>query len=165
MIPVDIIVSEDIDAGFLEDVACILSDKDFRKLAVYVQHKHTTRLMHCLNVAYVSWVMAKKLGCDARTAARVGMLHDFCLYDFKEKAEEAQVFYHPKVAAETSREHFQISEKEVQAILSHMFPLGPLPTSKEAWIISCADKVCAVMERFRIDIALAKNNRVIMGAA
>lgn len=161
----DIIVSEDVEAEFLKDIECILADSDFRKLSRYVQHKNTTRLMHSLNVAYISWKLAKKMGCEARTAARIGMLHDFCLYDFREKTEEAQVFHHPKVAAKMSQEHFDISNKEKKAILSHMFPLGPMPTSKEAWIISFADKMCAVTERFSIDIALSKKNRIQVNAA
>lgn len=161
----DITVSEDIDAGFLEDVECILHNSEFKKLSGYIQHKNTTRLMHSLNVAYLSWHMAKRMGCDARTAARAGMLHDFCLFEFSEKADESQVFHHPKAAAETSQEHFEITEKERQAILSHMFPLGPLPTSREAWIISCADKFCAVTERFRIGVALFRKNRVMVSPA
>ena len=161
----DIVVSEDVETEFLQDIACILADRDYQKLSNYVQHKNTTRLMHSLNVAYVSWKLARKIGCDARTAARIGMLHDFCLYDFREKAEEAQVFHHPKVAARMSQERFQITDKEKQAILSHMFPLGPIPTSKEAWIISFADKMCAVTERFHNNIALALKNRIQVNAA
>lgn len=161
----DIVISEDVETEFLQDIAGILADRDYQKLSNYVQHKNTTRLMHSLNVAYVSWKLARKIGCDARTAARIGMLHDFCLYDFREKAEEAQVFHHPKVAARMSQERFQITDKEKQAILSHMFPLGPIPTSKEAWIISFADKMCALTERFHINIALARKNRIQVNAA
>ncbi len=165
VIPMDIIISEHVETEFLQIVECILADSDYQKLSNYVQHKNTTRLMHSLNVAYISWKLAKKMGCDARMAARAGMLHDFCLYDFREKAEEAQVFHHPKVAARMSQERFQISEKEEKAILSHMFPLGPVPTSKEAWIISFTDKMCAVTERFCIGIALSRKNRVQVNVA
>ena len=161
----DITVSNDVEAEFLREIESILTNTDYKKLSNYVQHKNTTRLMHSMNVAYISWKFARMTGCDSRTAARGGMLHDFCLYDFREKAEEAQVFHHPKIEAQTSQIHFKISAKERQAILSHMFPLGPLPASKEAWIISFADKICAVTERFRIDIALARKNRVHVNAA
>ena len=67
----DIVVSEDVETEFLQDIACILADRDYQKLSNYVQHKNTTRLMHSLNVAYVSWKLARKIGCDARTAARI----------------------------------------------------------------------------------------------
>ena len=125
----DITLSEDIDAEYLEDVADILTNKEFLALNSYRHHVATTRLMHSINVSYISWLTAKKLGCDAQAAARAGLLHDFFLYDPREgrPSRELQAFCHPKVAARTSRETFEISEKERDAILSHMFPLGPLP--------------------------------------
>lgn len=163
----DITVSDDIDAEFLGLVHSILDDAEFKKLTMYKQHLKTTRFMHSLNVSYISWLVARKFGWDTKVAARAGLLHDFCLYDFKEKLPDGkfQAFYHPKVAARTSEERFSIYEKERQAILSHMFPLGPLPRSREAWIISCIDKVCAVTEACRLNIALARRNRVVVGPA
>lgn len=163
----DITVSDDIEAEFLALVQCILDDKEFKKLNLYKQHLQTTRFMHSLNVSYISWLVAKKFGWDASVAARAGLLHDFCVYDFKDKLPkgERQAFYHPRVAAETSSERFILHEKERQAILSHMFPLGPLPKSREAWVISFADKVCAVTEACRLHIALARRNRVVITAA
>lgn len=160
----DITVSDDTAAEFLGLVQHILDDSEFRKLVFYKQHLKTTRFMHSLNVSYLSWLTARKFGWDESAAARAGLLHDFCLYDFKEKLPkgEFQPFYHPKVAARTSDERFQIYEKERQAILSHMFPLGPLPRSREAWVISCMDKLCAVTEACRCNIALARRNRVVI---
>ena len=163
----DITVSEDIDSEFLEVVRDILEDREFKKLNSFRQHLKTTRFMHSLNVSYISWCLARRFRCDARAAARAGLLHDFFLYDFRDKqpTRELQAFYHPKVAAYNSTNHFNISEKEANAILSHMFPLGPLPTSKEAWLITCADKICATMELFQLHIALAKPGRVKISAA
>lgn len=160
----DIKVAEDVSAEYLSIVNDILKDADFRKLALYIQHLRTTRLIHSLNVSYLSWKIAKKLGCDERAAARAGLLHDFFLYKFSDPkpVKELQAFYHPKVSAKNSTERFDISEKERLAILSHMFPLGPLPTSREAWIITCADKLCAAMELCCFSIAFAKQGRVIV---
>ena len=125
------------------------------------------RLLHSLNVSYLAWLIAKKLHCDAAAAARAGLLHDFCLYDFKDGTPngEFQAFYHPKAAAENSEERFELSEKEKNAILSHMFPLGPIPKSREAWIISTADKICASAELCSIAIALARRGRVEISPA
>ena len=53
----------------------------------------------------------------------------------------------------------------MSAILTHMFPLGPVPKNKEAWIISFADKACAMTEGCHIAIALARRNRVMVTAA
>ena len=163
----DIKVSEDISPEFLEIVQDILDDSEFKKLGLYIQHLKTTRLVHSINVSYISWMLAKKFGCDRKAAARAGLLHDFFLYRFSDPkpVKEFQAFYHPKVAAKNSAQRFELSEKERLAILSHMFPLGPLPSSKEAWIITCADKMCATAELFCMPIALAKRIRVVANPA
>ena len=78
---------------------------------------------------------------------------------------EHQAFYHPKAAAENSATHFDMTDRELDAILSHMFPLGPLPRNREAWIISFADKACAIAEGCHIAIALARRNRIVINPA
>lgn len=167
VMPMDITVSDDISAEFLDLVQSILENPEFKKLNFYKQHLKTTRFMHSLNVSYISWLVAKKFGWDASIAARAGLLHDFCVYDFKDKLPKGQIqaFYHPKVAAKTSDEHFELYEKERQAILSHMFPLGPMPRSREAWVITCIDKFCACTEFCRVNVALSRGNRVVVNCA
>lgn len=160
----DIQVSEDVSSAYLSEVGDILKNEEFLSLSLYVHHQWTNRLMHSVNVSYLSWVIAKKLGCDAAAAARAGLLHDFCPYDFKVKTPtgEHQAFYHPKAAAKNSLQTFDISERERDAILTHMFPLGPVPKNREAWIITLADKICATLELCHIAIALARHNRVVV---
>ena len=155
-------ISEEVAKQYRKEVEQILNNKDFQKLRFYKQHNWSNRLMHSINVSYLSWWIAKRFGCDEKTAARAGLLHDFCLYDFHEETlnGENQAFLHPKIAAENSIEHFDVSEKERDAILSHMFPLGPIPKSREAWIITFADKVCAAAELCSITIALARHGKV-----
>ena len=158
----DIELSEDIAPEYLEDVWNILTNSEFLRLSQYVHHHWTNRFMHSLNVSYLSWLIAGKLGCDARAAARAGLLHDFCPYDFKAVTPtgESQAYYHPKAAAKNSEALFGISDREREAILSHMFPLGPVPTSREAWLLTFTDKVCASVEFFHVDIALAREGRI-----
>lgn len=154
--------SGEISAEYLETVKSIFYDQEFLSLSHFVHHHWTNRFMHSVNVSYVSWLIAKKLGCDEKAAARAGLLHDFCPYDFKKMTPtgEHQAFFHPKAAAENSMEKFELSQQEVSAILTHMFPLGPVPRNKEAWIITLADKVCATMEVCHVAFALARRNRV-----
>lgn len=160
----DISISEEVAGEYIEDVGDILTNKEFLRLNHYTHHHWTTRLMHSVNVSYISWLIARKLKCDAKSVARAGLLHDFCLYDFKEGTPtgEFQAFYHPKSAARSSAELFKLSDLERDAILSHMFPLGPLPSSKEAWIITMADKMCASVEFCHVAIALARRNRIMI---
>ena len=71
----------------------------------------------------------------------------------------------PIYAADNSARTFDISEKEWNAILTHMFPLGPVPKNREAWIITMADKICASLELCHIAVALARRNRVVVVSA
>lgn len=160
----DIQASEEVPSAYLDAVMPILSNEEFLTLDNYSHHRGTSRLMHSINVSYIAWLMAKKLGCDEKVAARAGILHDFCPYDFRKKTPtgEHQAFYHPKAAAENSIRVFRINTREESAILTHMFPLASFPKNKEAWLITLADKVCAVTEFCRVSIALAKRNRLIV---
>ena len=163
----DITVSDEVSQEYHALVKNILCNREFLKLSLYTHHQWTTRLMHSINVSYLSWFIARKLGCDEKTAARAGLLHDFCPYDFRAETPtgEHQAFYHPKAAADNSAAHFDVTDRELDAILSHMFPLGPLPRNKEAWIISFADKACAIAEGCHIAIALARRNRIVINPA
>ena len=131
----DITVSDEVSQEYHELVKNILCNREFLKLSLYTHHQWTTRLMHSINVSYLSWFIARKLGCDE------------------------------KAAAENSATHFDMTDRELDAILSHMFPLGPLPRNKEAWIISFADKACAIAEGCHITIALARRNRIVINPA
>ena len=101
----DITVSDEVSQEYHELVKNILCNREFLKLSLYTHHQWTTRLMHSINVSYLSWFIARKLGCDEKAAARAGLLHDFCPYDFKAETPtgEHQAFYHPKAAAENIR--------------------------------------------------------------
>lgn len=101
----EIEVSKEVAPAYVAHVLPILQNAKFQQLGRYTHHFWTNRLMHSLNVSYLSWRMAQMFGCDESVAARAGLLHDFCLYDFHEKTPtgEHQAFYHPKVAAKTAR--------------------------------------------------------------
>jgi len=93
--------------------------------------------------------LARRLGLDYVTAARGGLLHDFFLYDSKDKSqfEGIQCFAHPKIAVKNADMVCDLSEKEKNIIVSHMWPISPkMPKSREAFIVNLADKYCATME-------------------
>ena len=146
----DITVSDEVSQEYHELVKNILCNREFLKLSLYTHHQWTTRLMHSINVSYLSWFIARKLGCDEKAAARAGLLHDFCPYDFRAETPtgEHQAFYHPKAAADNSAAHFDVTDRELDAILSHMslwdlfhatrkpgssaLPIRPAPSRKAA---------------------------------
>lgn len=106
----DTCLSKSVLADYLAEVQHILSNKEFLSLDDYLHHRKTSRLMHSVNVSYLSWMLARKLGCDEKAAARAGLLHDFCPYDFSKRTPtgEHQAFYHPKAAVENSSRVFGI---------------------------------------------------------
>ena len=165
--PFSVRQEQEIPAEFLDLISDILSNPEFLTLDSYSHHPGASRLVHSMNVSYLAWKMAKRRGYDERAAARIGLLHDFCPYDFEDRTPtgEHQAFYHPKAAAWTSEEQFGIDERVRSIILTHMFPLGPMPKCREAWVVTCADKLCASLELVRIPFALSWRQRVMVVTA
>ena len=67
---------------FYECIRDIVSHPAVLEMKKYYQHCDTDCYEHCLDVAYNNYKICKKLGLDARSAARGGMLHDLFLYDW-----------------------------------------------------------------------------------
>jgi len=88
--------------------------------------------------------ISKKIHADIDSAIKIGLLHDFCLVERlnMKDDEESYLYYHPKEAVVNSK-IFGLSEKETNAILSHMFPLSKMPTSRVGWSVTLADKIVA----------------------
>ena len=59
-------------------------------------------------------------------------------------------FTHPSIALNNANAAFSLDDKVKNIIVSHMWPvtLFDLPASKEAWIVTFADKICAFEESF-----------------
>jgi len=123
----------------------------------YIQHSKTTTLEHCENVAWISYLINEKLhlNADEKELIEAAMLHDLYLYDWHDKdpSHKMHGFVHPDIACNNAVKHFGISDKEQEAIKSHMWPLNitEIPKSKEALIICLADKYCALIETIRLN--------------
>lgn len=117
-----------------------------------IRHHNESVYEHCLDTAYISYKISKKLGLDYVSATRGCLLHDFYLYKF-EKGKGFRFFTkplihaknHPLVALKNALEHFELNHKEQNIIKSHMFPVG-MPKSREAWVVTFVDKFLAVYE-------------------
>ncbi len=126
------------------DVVCKMKD--------YRHHYSTTCYQHCLNVSYYNYLICRKLGLDSRKAARAGMLHDLFLYDWRErphvKGEKRHGFSHPQTALDNAKNNFDISRREEDMILTHMWPLtiSKLPRYAESYVIVVTDKYAAMLE-------------------
>ena len=137
---------------FYRMLDALAEDPNVAEMKKYRQHKGNPTFFHCRSVAVSSFRMAQRLGwrIDEDSLARGAMLHDFHLYTRKDARVNplGHAFGHPKRALENAERLFDLSGKEKNIIRSHMWPLTLFspPRSKEAFLVTLADKYCALRE-------------------
>lgn len=139
------------DEEYLACVQDILEHPVFQQMENFYQHGHTTCKEHCIRVSYLSYKMCRKHGWNYKEAARAALLHDLFLYDWhthsRDTGEYFHGFTHPRTAMNNAEEHFDVTEKEKNIILRHMWPLTPIPPRyREGYVIVYADKFCSLAE-------------------
>jgi len=135
--------------SYLSCVEDLLSTEQVTSMRRWKHHFSVTTYDHSLFVSYVAFRLARRWGCDYQMAARMGLLHDLYLYDSHDPLAHPgnQCFDHPVAALRNARVLLEMSEKEENIIVSHMWPLAKtMPHSKEAVIVNLADKFCASLE-------------------
>lgn len=136
------------DVLYNEIVENILNNEEFNKIK-QIEHHGTTRFEHSLRVSYFSYKISKLLHLDYRETARAGLLHDFFISDQNRTTKERflDTFTHPTRAIKTASEHFELSDRELNIIASHMFPTYYiLPKYAESWIVVLVDKIVGTYE-------------------
>ena len=127
----------------------------------FCQHGCVSTYDHCQNVTRVSFWLNKKfnLKADEESLLKGAFLHDFYLYDWHHKnaCQKLHGFSHAQTAADNAKKFFDLNEKELNIISSHMWPLNitKLPKSREAFIVTIADKLCSLHE------TLAQRNKAV----
>ncbi len=119
---------------------------------------------HSVATARMAYRMACALGASDEeiiSVTRAALLHDFFGYDWRDewfkrflrryrgirRLTHMHAFVHGPLAAKRASRYFALTDKQRDAIAAHMFPLSPiLPRSREAWIVTTADKVVAAKE-------------------
>ena len=126
----------------------IMKNEKFKKIEKCMHHG-LSRMDHSLRVSYFSYKIAKKLKLDFVSCARAGLLHDFFVQeDLTEFEQKISMFVHHTVALDNSCKYFDISNKEKNIIVSHMFPvtLFKIPKYFESYLVSMVDKIVAVYD-------------------
>ncbi len=135
---------------FYEIISEMTQNEAVQKMKKFRQHYECSCYEHCENVAYISYRICKKLNLDYKAAARAGMVHDLFLYDWRKNENGRKGFHaftHPKIALENAKKYFEISEKEEDIILKHMWPVTiKFPRYIESYVITIADKISAINE-------------------
>lgn len=146
-------IEEDTKAEFENIILDLTSNSVVQQMKVYKQHYDTSCYEHCFNVAYYSYLICKKFNLDYKSVARSGMLHDLFLYDWRTRIEDRKglhAFTHPRTALDNAKELFELSEKEEDIILKHMWPVTiKFPKYKESYIVTIVDKFCAMQESYK----------------
>ena len=142
-----------------------MENEDFKKIE-NIKHHNTNRLDHSLKVSYYSYKIAKSLKLDYEDVARGGLLHDFYtdkISECKKVKDKIKLFstQHPKDAVNNATTYFNLSEKEIDIIECHMFPMDyKIPKYAESWIVSLVDKVLSfgeVSKRFSHKLGYLSN--------
>ena len=136
------------DEEFMSLVGPLIDHPRFQKLEGIIQHHHSTRSEHSINVSYTSYRIAKKFGWDAKSTARGGLLHDLFYYDWREtKFTKSHAWIHPRIAVRNARKITDLNAKEEDIIIKHMWgaTLAP-PRYKESFVVTMVDNTWAVKE-------------------
>lgn len=145
---------------FIDSANEIINNSEYQKLKQYIHHSSLTRYEHCYDVAFYAYYSAlkkKRREVDLKIIIRAALLHDFFLYCRKEEIVKKHLRNHPVVAYKNSKKLFEVSDKEKNIILSHMWPIGgEYPKYLESRIVNCADKKCSLMETFKVQKKLKK---------
>ncbi|EFE93175.1 HD domain protein [Oribacterium sp. oral taxon 078 str. F0262] len=156
---------------FAEQFREITRNPEYMKLKDLPRHGSTNTYDHSVRVAYMAYRLAPRFGVDRRSAAYVGLLHDFCMVDYHKDDGTSHdgrwyCFYHGEDAVENAaKQGFSLSKKERRAILTHMFPLSTgLPNSRLAYLLTLSDKTVAAQESWQNALDALERFRFLMNA-
>jgi HD superfamily phosphodiesterase len=93
------------------------------------KHDHLTR------TARISYRLARFIKADVRTCVRAAMIHDI-------DSRLGTFRTHGSVAARWAKSQGEC-DAVCHAIETHMYPFGPKPKTREAWVVSLADKAAS----------------------
>ena len=132
----------------------LAADPRILQMYAYIQHGRVSTLDHVKSVARMTFRLNTMLHAhgDKETLLYGAMLHDYYLYDWHHyDGGHFHGFTHPAAAAENAVSDFEVSPEVEKVIRSHMWPLTILhvPSSREAWIVSMADKIVSLNETVR----------------
>lgn len=130
----------------------LLGNEYVMSMRGYNHHGKISTHYHSVYVAMTVTRLCRLFGMDddkKSEIVRASLLHDLYLYDWHtQKHEENHIYYHPKESVKNIDRLgvIELTPMQRQMIISHMFPLAPLPKSAGGWLLTAADKYCATVE-------------------
>ena len=134
-------------------VGDIMADSRVKRMDTFRQHGRVSTYEHCERVTECSYRLNRRLhlGADEKALLTGAMLHDFYLYDWHRTngyVHRWHGFRHAEWARRNAVRYFDVGQPVQDIIRTHMWPLNliSIPRSREAWIVTLADKYCAAVE-------------------
>jgi len=143
-------VPDDLHECFLALSYDIIKHPEYQRLKDFPHHDKNI-YEHCLDVAWLSCKAAKVLNLDIESTIRGALLHDFFLYNWRDKNDapnKLHGFFHARDAYLNAIKYFgPLSPIEKDIILKHMWPLTPIPPKyPESFIVCMIDTIVATKE-------------------
>ena len=134
-----------------EMFVAFLNDERIQRMKQIPMHRGSNCYLHSFKVAKLAIKRAvRHKAVDLKVILIASILHDYYLYDWrKDRAyRKHHTRNHPNVAIQNAVNDFDVSDKVKRIIKSHMWPanIKDFPNSKEARIVSLADKSVATIE-------------------
>jgi len=127
--------------------APLLAHPQVAKLAHLPHHRTTTRLEHSLEVARLSYAIARKFSLDLTAVVRGALLHDLFYYDWSTEGPRLHGPRHPRICLYNARKVTSLTPREEDIILKHMWPLTFFPPRyAETWIVCLVDTYCTIKD-------------------
>lgn len=104
------------------------------------QHMHhsISKHDHLARTARISYKLARVMRADVRVCVRAAMIHDI-------DSRLGTLTTHGRIAAMWAASQGE-SDEVCHAIETHMYPFGPKPRTREAWVVSLADKAASITD-------------------
>ena len=129
--------------------APILQTDAFHAAMLQKHHLRSTVGLHSIRTAEAAVLLGRLFGEDQASLTKIALCHDLGIIG-REKFHSPMecLKEHPVCSAEKAKELIpDITQKEQDAILTHMWPLCSMrPESGEGWILSAADKIASVWD-------------------
>lgn len=128
--------------SILEIIWDVLKDKDFIALKKQRHHLFFNRYEHLINTSRIAYKMARFFKADIHSCTMAWILHDFHLSPYK--------WYKHWIIAADNAKKFEVNEKVLQIIRSHMYPFGRSKVERfkwiDFWIVKWADFIAMCHE-------------------
>ena len=119
----------------MEHIADLLSHPKVLETRDHIHHR-IPKHDHLLRSVKYSSRFSRLLRADERVCMRAAIIHDI-------DSRLGTLTTHGAVAARWAAEQGE-PDTVCAAIVSHMYPLGPAPTTREGWVLVLADKAASL---------------------